>query len=478
MNDLVSFATLFMTITLYSIFLGACIYGLNKIIAKYNSNVNYWRDYWLLLSLLCLLPFFYGFVPSNSFNIDLMEMSHIIEYDNVKSIVPLETAITKASSLSSLTIMEILALFLSVLIIVGTIYQLLRFFVRLNHVIAVIKSSKKLEDVKGQMTECHYNLINEIKCKHKTKIRFTSLCISPFVFQFRKKVLVLPITIIRDLSEQQLSLIMKHELIHMKNHDSLVVLGSNFIQSLLWFNPFTRFFQEKMLWALEVNCDNTVLEKKPTLRKAYAQLMLKIFTQTVTKDGSLLVSTFALKTNTSVTQRINNIVFPASYNNNANYWKLRLFGILVVFGLVTFLVQTKLDAALFNSPVNMLNPVENSTVKLAYGLTKQGKFHHGVDLQLLSNVPVLATADGVVHFSSHQDKGKTELSVVIEHSSGLQTAYKHLDNKFVEENQKVFAGQVLGTMGNPDILEQKHLHLEIYKNNKRINPEEYISFTQ
>lgn len=66
--------------------------------------------------------------------------------------------------------------------------------------------------------------------------------------------------------------------------------------------------------------------------------------------------------------------------------------------------------------------------------------------------------------------------IKIEHQNGYQTLYAHLENGInFKKNQYVEEGQTIGNMGDSGNAYGKHLHFEAWKNNKRINPLEYIN---
>ncbi len=480
MIDILEISTNLMTVTLYSILVSALIFGFSRLISHYNSSVLYWRDYWLLLSAMCFLPVFYSFIPENSFNLNLFESHNLAFQENHSAvIVPLKALAESNSTTIQMDWFDYLAIAWSLIIALGIIYHLLRFFVRLKKVHVIISNSLKLNDAKDKITDYQYKLFEGIQKKIKVDILLTDLSISPFVFQWSRKKLILPTAIFHELTAQEINLILRHELVHIKNHDSLVVLFSYLMQSILWFNPFLRFFQEKMIWALEVNCDYTVLIKKPKLRKIYAQLMLKMFSQSTSNDDRLMVLSFSLKTKHSITQRINNIILPSYQQIDFHYYKSKLLGALLVFFIITFFFQPKLNASTSNSPLIMMNPVLKAKFSFPFGYDeKHKKLHNGVDLKAQSKTPIVATADGIIRISKRKKRADDyEELIIIEHSDNLQTVYAHLNTYSITAGQRVKAGQLIGYIGNSAGTTKALLHLEILKNNEPIDPKEYITFS-
>lgn len=103
-----------------------------------------------------------------------------------------------------------------------------------------------------------------------------------------------------------------------------------------------------------------------------------------------------------------------------------------------------------------------------YG-SRNGKKHDGVDISVPKGTPIKAAASGVVLFSgrSFNDYGKM---IVIKHNSDFSTVYAHNSENIVEEGNDVKKGQVIGRVGNSGNASGYHLHFEVRKEEKPINP--------
>jgi murein DD-endopeptidase MepM/ murein hydrolase activator NlpD len=102
------------------------------------------------------------------------------------------------------------------------------------------------------------------------------------------------------------------------------------------------------------------------------------------------------------------------------------------------------------------------------------EFHSGIDITAPQGSRVLATADGVVEFAGwYRDYGKT---VIIRHPSGYLTLYGHLSQVDVKEGQKVKAGDVVGRVGSTGRSTGPHLHYEVIKDNKPIDPSKFLAW--
>ncbi len=100
-------------------------------------------------------------------------------------------------------------------------------------------------------------------------------------------------------------------------------------------------------------------------------------------------------------------------------------------------------------------------------------FHSGVDLDAKSEYAVVATAGGVVTLADwYKGFGKT---IIIKHKHGYKTLYGHLSKVKVEKDQWIKAGDIIGYAGSTGRSTGNHLHYEVIKNGKKVNPLKYLS---
>ncbi|ACL71093.1 M23 family metallopeptidase [Halothermothrix orenii] len=100
------------------------------------------------------------------------------------------------------------------------------------------------------------------------------------------------------------------------------------------------------------------------------------------------------------------------------------------------------------------------------------EFHDGLDIGVMYNTPVLATADGKVTFAGWMNG--YGWVVKIYHGFGFETRYAHLNRIKVKKGQWVKRGQVIALSGNSGKSTGPHLHYEVRKNNIPQNPRNYI----
>lgn len=129
----------------------------------------------------------------------------------------------------------------------------------------------------------------------------------------------------------------------------------------------------------------------------------------------------------------------------------------------------------------MLSPVKNLTyaqVGASVGeklnpFYKVKSMHNGLDLIASQGNEVLASGNGVVSQVIHSGKGLGNL-LEIDHGNGYRTRYAHLSNISVSKGQKVEAGQKVGNIGISGNSLVPHLHYEILKNGKYVDPVNYL----
>ena len=100
------------------------------------------------------------------------------------------------------------------------------------------------------------------------------------------------------------------------------------------------------------------------------------------------------------------------------------------------------------------------------------EFHGGIDFRGKVGTEVVTTADGVVDKAKYV-KGYGKY-VVIKHKKGYKTLYGHLSKIEVKKGQRVVAGEKIGEIGSTGRSSGPHLHYEIIRHGKRINPSKYM----
>jgi murein DD-endopeptidase MepM/ murein hydrolase activator NlpD len=94
--------------------------------------------------------------------------------------------------------------------------------------------------------------------------------------------------------------------------------------------------------------------------------------------------------------------------------------------------------------------------------------HPGIDIAVPLGTPVRASGGGSVTAAGYDaDYG---LFVLLRHPSGYETMYGHLSRLIAAEGDDVQAGQVIGLSGNSGRSTAPHLHFEIRRDDKSVDP--------
>jgi murein DD-endopeptidase MepM/ murein hydrolase activator NlpD len=98
--------------------------------------------------------------------------------------------------------------------------------------------------------------------------------------------------------------------------------------------------------------------------------------------------------------------------------------------------------------------------------------HDGVDISARPGTTVRATADGIVSFAGRS--GANGNLVALEHGFGYSTYYAHNKKLNVKIGQVVKRGDVIAYVGSTGSSTGPHVHYEIWKNRKSVNPRPYL----
>ncbi len=99
--------------------------------------------------------------------------------------------------------------------------------------------------------------------------------------------------------------------------------------------------------------------------------------------------------------------------------------------------------------------------------------HQGIDFSGRPGTAILAAADGVVTFAGN--KGDYGRAIEINHGEDCFTRYAHSKLIFVKQGDVVKKGQVIALMGNSGRTTGTHLHFEVYKHGRAVDPYIYLA---
>lgn len=123
-------------------------------------------------------------------------------------------------------------------------------------------------------------------------------------------------------------------------------------------------------------------------------------------------------------------------------------------------------------------PVVDASVTSGFGnrvdpFRRRLAFHSGVDYPAPKGTPIYASAGGRVIYSGYRkDYGNT---VEIDHGAGLATRYAHGSRLHVKVGQVVLPGQKIAEVGSTGRSTGPHLHFEILKDGRTVDPTVYLA---
>ena len=100
---------------------------------------------------------------------------------------------------------------------------------------------------------------------------------------------------------------------------------------------------------------------------------------------------------------------------------------------------------------------------------KTVKMHQGLDFAAPQGTPIYATANGTVKLAGNTGNGYGN-HVVINHGYGYETLYGHMFKVKANAGQRIKRGEIKGYVGSTGKSTGPHLHYEVHKNDKRIDP--------
>ncbi len=183
-------------------------------------------------------------------------------------------------------------------------------------------------------------------------------------------------------------------------------------------------------------------------------------TRQITEVNKLLISKGIQKPNQKNADAIPTISSPFDMGDNRQFEE--------------YIEEFKQEIA--NTPVG--SPLEG-TITSSFGFRSNpfggggGESHKGLDISAPYGRPVKCTAEGKVVFAGY--RGDYGNLVIISHGEEYQTYYGHLSQILVKEGQEVKVSTFIGKVGSTGRSTGSHLHYEIIRNNKKINPKTFIN---
>ena len=141
--------------------------------------------------------------------------------------------------------------------------------------------------------------------------------------------------------------------------------------------------------------------------------------------------------------------------------------------MLTTSIVNKNDTKNVNNFV-LKKPVKGGITTSGFGDTiSRTASHNGHDWAVNTGAKVRAAAEGVVELAYFSES--YGYNILINHNNGFKTRYAHLSEVKVSKGEKVEQSQVIALSGSTGFSTGPHLHFEVVKDGKRVNPIEYVS---
>ena len=123
----------------------------------------------------------------------------------------------------------------------------------------------------------------------------------------------------------------------------------------------------------------------------------------------------------------------------------------------------------------MKTPINGAKLTSRYGNRKHPvlgytKLHRGLDFAAPTGTPIFAAGDGIIEKAGWN--GSYGRYIRIRHTGTYKTAYAHLSriHKKIKIGSRVSQGKTIGYVGSSGRSTGAHLHYEVLRNNKQVNP--------
>lgn len=129
-------------------------------------------------------------------------------------------------------------------------------------------------------------------------------------------------------------------------------------------------------------------------------------------------------------------------------------------------------------------PVQGGWVSSAFGMradpfTGQTSSHDGVDIAIGLGSPIKALSRGVVTYAGEK-LGREGYGLIVEinHGNGFATRYAHLRQVLVKAGERVEKGQAVALVGSSGRSTGPHLHFEVLRDGRTVNPQPFLRPSQ
>lgn len=377
-------------------------------------------------------------------------------------------------------------------------------FVILTKAITNILANIKLNKNQKALNQARLNkMINEIKNQAKItkdiKLIDQDIITTPCIYGTQNIKLLLTKNILK-MTDEELKVILMHELNHLKRGDILLNKVIQILKIVYWFNPIILYLLNQVKKDMELANDEEILETIGVEQaNFYCKTLLKVAVISNNQNNLALGMVNNVR---DLEERIKMIKSINQFSKNKVLIiatiAILVLGITVVFATNKLPENMKdyINEEQNNSGENILNdnseietlvfikPLEGKLkISSKYGtrvhpVTGEKITHTGIDMVAKNGETVMSAEDGIVTFADYNAQDGNAIEIMHENKATneiIYTYYAHLSKIEVKEGDVVEQGDKIGEVGSTGYSTGSHLHFEI-RDSKRnaINPEEYI----
>ena len=271
--------------------------------------------------------------------------------------------------------------------------------------------------------------------------------------------------------------ILKHEKVHVEQYHWIDLILVEMACAILWFNPLMIFYRRAIKLQHEYLADAIAVGKDAHVEQYLDCLLNQVAYKNSLRPISPFHSTELKKRIMMITKSKTSGKFSITY-----LLFLPVLGMLLL-GFSNRQASVSVPAVRLTHSVDenipSILPVigESITIASDFGYRihpyyNKRRFHTGVDFTSKEGIPVVSTASGVVTESKSDSLWGNY--VIVKHSDLYATSYSHLKSATVEVGDILAKGQTIGYVGSTGQSTAPHLHYEVHKNGKPVNPKDYL----
>ncbi len=170
-----------------------------------------------------------------------------------------------------------------------------------------------------------------------------------------------------------------------------------------------------------------------------------------------------------------------------------IFSMLVILAVAVFVLplanmgnakNSTEQNKIMSSEKEFTAPLKSGKLKDLFGYRHHSKkkrliHHQGIDISAKKGTEIFAVKSGTVvkvkeNYKINKGYGKY---ILINHGSGFKTVYGHMSKILVSEGDKVKVGQAIALVGSTGLATGPHLHYEVRKDDKPVDPALYTDFS-